>query len=347
MENFDNPDEHQEKPDQSERSKENDNPSTEVEELTQVDQPLPAGNPLAPETPAKIVDAADELRKNTVQEFQKIIDRARERADMPAVDWKPGFAEREQPDLSGITAVLQKVVENRGFGELGQLVGLENHLKTADRLTDKYLREAPTDSISEFAGKVNDMVRYTAAIPEGAYSRNTTAILSELGARGYTNEAGQRIDPSDTNAVKNFWLDDNRYKGINVTMRAPRLAGEDKGQLFELQFHTPDSYTTKTETHLPYEIYQSTTSTYAQKIDAITVLVEQSAKLPENPPGAENIGRIIDTRYDTWLKKNMGDVLEDFRKNDWEWKSPVLDWDNWVKAQLERERTAEIRRGHE
>lgn len=40
--------------------------------------------------------------------------------------------------------------------------------------------------------------------------------------------------------IKNTWLDDLRpYKGINVHIEAP------SGQMFELQFHTPESFEMK------------------------------------------------------------------------------------------------------
>ena len=40
--------------------------------------------------------------------------------------------------------------------------------------------------------------------------------------------------------IKNYWLDRRSpYKGINTTLRSP------DGQIFELQYHTPESFSIK------------------------------------------------------------------------------------------------------
>jgi hypothetical protein len=98
---------------------------------------------------------------------------------------------------------------------------------------DRFPGRAPEQAVSA----VRDSVRYTMEIPPGSYAEGIERAVADLRARGYENVA-----------FKPTWGDPGAYKGVNTTWLDPRT-----GQVFELQFHTPDSFVAKMETHGLYE----------------------------------------------------------------------------------------------
>ena len=77
---------------------------------------------------------------------------------------------------------------------------------------------------------------------------------------------------------KNTW-GGNAYKGINTKLRTP------DGFLFELQFHTPDSYEAKTVEHGYYEIRRDPKTSEQERARLETLSSEVYAKVPV-PAGA-------------------------------------------------------------
>lgn len=61
--------------------------------------------------------------------------------------------------------------------------------------------------------------------------------------------------------AKNTW-DSDGYKGINTTWRDPGT-----GKLFELQFHTPESFYAKTASHDIYERLRLPGIAAAERVD--------------------------------------------------------------------------------
>ncbi|WP_101612884.1 ALF repeat-containing protein [Amycolatopsis sp. BJA-103] len=98
----------------------------------------------------------------------------------------------------------------------------------------------PKRSPDEVADKMNDLVRYTINFPKGTYSLGVQNALVEFAK--YFDEV----------KVKNFWVKkeagEGNYPGINVTYKTK------DGQLFEVQFHTPESFHAKGDAeHWGYE----------------------------------------------------------------------------------------------
>ena len=85
-------------------------------------------------------------------------------------------------------------------------------------------------------------------------------------------------------AFKNFWArDDNVYQGINTHLKASN------GMIFELQFHTQESYDTKTEkVHKYYEITRSESASDEEKAEAFRKQVELFAQIPV-PSGVKEL----------------------------------------------------------
>jgi hypothetical protein len=122
----------------------------------------------------------------------------------------------------------------------GRLEGAEFRCKGDERLKEKIaesVRIAPAKAPEDVIREIPDAIRYTFCFESASYSD------------GY-RDVKQRLEACEYRMVysKNHWRDDPEYKGINtrwVTL---------EGQLFEVQFHTPESYHAKHEvTHSCYE----------------------------------------------------------------------------------------------
>jgi hypothetical protein len=174
---------------------------------------------------------------------------------------------KEEPQ---ITAVLKSLESDKAH-----LVGLEHRLKSVESTSRKILTDAHDMEISpeEAAGNINDSLRYTFEIDDSHYVEMTRRIMDTLIAGGYT-----------VYKFKNYWAKkDVSYKGINVIFRSKG------GVIFELQFHTPDSYATKEQkNHANYEIIRSETSTEQEKAEATQKQDALFALVPV-PSGVESI----------------------------------------------------------
>ena len=130
-----------------------------------------------------------------------------------------------------ITPELQEIVIKNG----GYLDGLEYRIKSPSSVFEKvYLRPETTPIL-----EMHDIVRYTEIQAAENLVATTQKTIADLESRGY-----------EIIKLKNTWIDDiNPYNGINAQVKSP------EGQIFELQFHTPESFTLKNseEMHGLYE----------------------------------------------------------------------------------------------
>jgi len=150
------------------------------------------------------------------------------------------------------------------------LTGLEHRLKTPESIARKLLLNAHDMEISleEAVEAFYDALRYTFIIDDDQYTSGTDVILKALAEQNYKVEY-----------FRNTWGNDG-YKGINTNLTTPG------GYLFEIQFHTQDSFETKEyKTHALYEIARSETSTEAEKQEANAKQRELFASIPV-PEGA-------------------------------------------------------------
>ncbi|MFE2964372.1 hypothetical protein ACFXKC_12000 [Streptomyces sp. NPDC059340] len=126
-----------------------------------------------------------------------------------------------------------------GHVEHGKLNGLDYRLKGEDSLKRKVataLLEDARLTPERALANIRDSLRYTVEIPTRDYSHGVHQAVDELRARGFENVT-----------FKNTW-EGSGYKGINSTWRDPAT-----GQVFEVQFHTPESFVAKMDTHVLYE----------------------------------------------------------------------------------------------
>ena len=156
-------------------------------------------------------------------------------------------AQKAEPD---VTAVLRSLESDKAH-----LEGLENRLKTLESTGRKILTNAHDMEISieEASKTITDSLRYTFVIEDSDYVDMTRLITDTLIAGGYT-----------VYSFRNYWAKkDVAYQGINALFMSK------DGVIFELQYHTPDSYETKGEkTHAYYEIIRSETATDEERAEA-------------------------------------------------------------------------------
>jgi hypothetical protein len=130
------------------------------------------------------------------------------------------------------------------------LVGLQFSVKGEDRFKEKVAEEVrakPERSIGEVAERMPDALRYTYQVEAACYTDGYWQIRQLL------QEKGNEILMS-----RNSWQE-TEYKGINTRWLSP------SGQVFEVQFHTPESYQAKELTHKAYERLRSRATSAAER----------------------------------------------------------------------------------
>jgi hypothetical protein len=184
----------------------------------------------------------------------------------------------EEPGMS-------KAIEDIAKQTDGKLVGLEHRFKSEESLTRKLAdraersvikqmrkgvnqEEAILNSIKEHAIDINDTVRYTLTFSMDKYTIGYQNTIKTLQNQGYKIEG-----------IWNAWEmvgtpQDTGYRGINVTVVNPN------GQKFELQFHTPQSYQVKTDSHILYEERRLATTSAKRKQDLKRLQIEKAKTIP-------------------------------------------------------------------
>jgi hypothetical protein len=145
------------------------------------------------------------------------------------------------------------------------LVGLEYRLKGEDRFKEKVAEEVrakPERSIREVADRIPDAVRYTYQLERDRYVDGYWEVRGQLEQQGH-----------ELMLSRNSW-GSPEYKGINTRWRT------EEGQLFEVQFHTPESFEAKQLTHEAYERLRSGKEPDAERPYLEAFQAEVCAALP-------------------------------------------------------------------
>jgi hypothetical protein len=174
-----------------------------------------------------------------------------------------------------VTPTLQSVAtENAATME-----GLANRLKSEASLARKIEAwaskdpQASTDpeaACKAAAAKVNDSLRYTISVEPARYTATKNAAYARLAQQGYV--------------LKNEWNAWDKaaatgYKGVNSTFTTP------EGQVFELQFHTPESFAMKSELHAMYEEWRASGTTPERRAELEAIMRDNFNTVPV-PEGA-------------------------------------------------------------
>lgn len=144
-----------------------------------------------------------------------------------------------------ITEHAKKVAESVGM----DVAGSEYRIKGKDSYLRKIRSNYRSDG-NEY--EIKDILRYTYIAKPNEYTTKTLKSIATHNDLGY-----------NTIEIKNYWLDKNNpYNGINSVVSSP------KGQKFELQYHTPESYKVKDKMHSDYEKWRlmDKTSKEAQEL---------------------------------------------------------------------------------
>lgn len=147
-------------------------------------------------------------------------------------------------------------------------------LKGADRFKEKLAKRIalePDKSADELAAEIHDGIRYTFIFPTDKYTAGVYDAEGKLRRRGH--ELRQR---------KPSW-GDGQYKGVNSRWQDPRSR-----QLFEVQFHTPESWEAKQRTHDAYATIENPAASEVEKAAARKYQQDVSAGIPI-PDGAHDI----------------------------------------------------------
>ena len=162
-----------------------------------------------------------------------------------------------------ITKDMQRIAGNN------TLAGLEFRKKTADSLTRKIITDSQTENISlaEAASKINDALRYTTILNVDTFAKDYLSMKQRLIKEGF-----------EIVKVKNTWLIDGPYKGVNTVIKKYGIS-------FEMQYHTQESFDLKNgPLHELYEKRRlpSTTKAEKYKLDNEMLELSKSLKVPKN-----------------------------------------------------------------
>ena len=169
-----------------------------------------------------------------------------------------------------ITDALLEIANSHGC----RLAGLEFKLKSLDSLIRKIKTDAKLDGLSfDAAGKlINDVLRYTMIFNVHTFGEQYLNIKRHLSNEGFIFRR-----------VKNTWLDNNTYNGVNTNI-------EFNGLSFELQFHTQESFDLKNGLlHNLYEERRQIGITQQRQLflDKQMVSLSQKLEIPNGIKGVE------------------------------------------------------------
>lgn len=152
-----------------------------------------------------------------------------------------------------ITKHVKDVAEKTGMN----MEGLEYRLKTKESYLGKIKREYSPDGNTY---EVKDIIRYTYTAPAKDLVPKAEKAIELHKDAGY-----------NTDRIKNSWLDSrNPYNGVNTILSSP------KGQKFEIQYHTPESYAVKDQMHKDYESWRKLDPSSKEAIELRKKMFTQS-----------------------------------------------------------------------
>jgi len=151
-----------------------------------------------------------------------------------------------------ITDFVARQAEESGFKQ----EGLDQRVKSKD----SYLRKM------RLGHSPKDTLRYTYSASAHDLTYKITTCIASMASKGY-----------NTIEIKNYWLDPmNPYKGVNTIVRTPN------DQVFEVQYHTPESFAVKNgEMHQLYQEWRTLVSSdprrkiLQEKMRTLSIALEQ------------------------------------------------------------------------
>ena len=171
-----------------------------------------------------------------------------------------------EPVITGDLQRMAAAVQARMAGLDYRFKGRESLIRKIESKT--WRRDATP---ARAAANITDVLRYTVLLDGESFVSQYWQLQEQLAASGY-----------QTNKVSNTWRKNAVYKGINTTIIK-------NGQVFELQFHTEQSFNLKNnELHKLYEEAREISTSTERRAELQRQMVELSRQIP-TPPGISTI----------------------------------------------------------
>ena len=180
---------------------------------------------------------------------------------------------RAKVNESEITEDLRNIPEIIG----AKLIGLENKFKSESSLFRKLIDFSAKDlsnssietKLEKYGRIINDVLRFTFLLPLDSFEKRFQETLGALRKSGY-----EIYERRIWNAWKNAGTErDTGYRGINITVKSSQK------QLFELQFHTEESFRLKTETHFLYQEARQIETSEKRRDEIIKQVIKLAEKV--------------------------------------------------------------------
>ena len=198
----------------------------------------------------------------------KLVKTIEEEAELYA-DYKLKHINKIEPNITNFL----KDVSN---SENSELFGLDYRIKTKESLIRKIISDSKEKGITakETTNQINDILRYTMINGNESFTYKYFRIVEKMKEKGY-----------NVIRVKNTFVDGVTYKGINTLVQSK------SGDIFELQFHTPESIKVKeNELHKLYEKQRLLNKDKdKKKWDSLT---EEMIQISNTIPIPKNVERI-------------------------------------------------------
>lgn len=179
------------------------------------------------------------------------------------------FLARSKANEPAITDRMKDIAERTG----ADMQGLEYRLKEEESFKRKFADalRANGGDVDEALTDMKDSVRYTFTMDGGGYADGVDTATDMMHRAGYEQV---KWKPS--------W-GDSGYRGVNSFWRDPET-----GQVFEAQFHTPESFEAKMVTHDLYDQIRVLPEGHPERVILENRQDEIFNAVP-HPPGAERL----------------------------------------------------------
>jgi hypothetical protein len=178
---------------------------------------------------------------------------------------------------STLTAITERYGGNLDYHLLGHGGTLDYRLKTEASTVEKINERMTNDhmTMEEAENSIHDSLRYTIVADQASWDKVVEGASVTLHEKGYT--------PAE---AKDYWsMRSSGYAGFNTNWISP------EGQVFELQFHTPESIAVKElVSHPLYEAMRDLSPSDPKYVELDTKINTAWASVRANPPDSFAMG---------------------------------------------------------
>lgn len=214
----------------------------------------------------------DENLYQTEEKVVKLLEISQNKVYNQVMETPQKLAEAILKDISSKEPSVTEEVSSIAKSSQGYLAGLDFRLKTLSSLIRKIETDALLDEISlaEAAKNIKDVLRYTTIFEAETFGQNYSQMKQQLLDNGF-----------EIKKVKNTWLQDGAYKGVNTFV-------EKNGLVFEMQYHTQEGFDLKNgKLHELYEERRLSTTSPERRaeLDQEMHTLSKALKIPNGIEG--------------------------------------------------------------